>query len=66
MYESAEGMPAFVSNAINRWSVQAEAANRCVVRAHATLELHGPIRVVEALLRVQLERSGAHVLEELR
>ena len=66
MYESAEGMPAFVSNAINRWSVHPQTASRCVVRTHAILELRGPIRVVEALLRLQLQRNGARVLEELR
>jgi hypothetical protein len=65
-YESAEGMPAFVSNAVNRWSVHAETASRCVVRTHATLDVRGPIRAVEALLRIQLRRNGVRVLEELR
>ena len=31
-YESAEGMPAFVSKAVNTWSVHTESATRCVVR----------------------------------
>ena len=59
-------MPAFVSKAINRWSVHSESATRCVVRTHATLTLYGPIRALVILLRLKLRMEGARVLEELR
>jgi hypothetical protein len=65
-YESAEGMPTFVSKAINRWSVQPETATRCVVRTHTTLTLRGPVRLLEMFLRLKLRTDGARVLDELR
>jgi hypothetical protein len=65
-YESAEGMPAFVSKAISRWCVHPETATRCVVRTHATLTLRGPIRLLQMLLRLKLRQNGARVLDELR
>lgn len=65
-YESVEGMPSFVSRAVNRWSVHAESAARCVVRTHATLVLNGPIRMLAPLLKLKLRADGARVLSELR
>ena len=50
-YESAEGMPAFVSRAINRWSIYPEAPTRCLVRTDATFDLHRPMRVLAPSLR---------------
>jgi hypothetical protein len=65
-YESAAGMSSFVRYAVNRWSVQPETEDRCMVRTHATLELSGPVRLLAPLLKRKLEGDGARVLEELR
>ena len=65
-YESAEGMPAFVKYALNRWSVQPETDTTCVVRTHATVELQGPMRLLTLFLKFRLQADGARVLDELR
>jgi len=65
-YESAEGMPRFVKSAVNRWSVHPRSEASCLVRTHATLELRGPLRLVQSLLAWRLQADGASVLEDLR
>jgi hypothetical protein len=65
-YESSEGMPSFIQKAINRWSVHPETEATCLVRTHATLELRGPLRLLQFLLERRLQADGARVLEELR
>ena len=64
-YESADGMPAFVSRAINRWSVRPETPARCRVRTEATLELSGPVRLLAPLLAFKLRGDAARVLDQL-
>jgi hypothetical protein len=65
-YEAVDGMPRFVARAVNRWSVHPVDDRRCVVRIHATLTLRGPVVLLTWLLRWQMQRGGAHVLEELK
>jgi hypothetical protein len=65
-YESADGMPAFVSRAINRWSICPEGAKRCLVRTNATLELSGLIRLLAPMLAFKLRGDAARVLDQLR
>jgi hypothetical protein len=65
-YEALEGMPSFVAQAVNRWSVHPLDDARSVVRIHATLTLRGPIVLLSWLLRWQMQRGGVRVLEELR
>lgn len=65
-YEAQDGMPRFVANAVNRWSVHRVDASQCEVRVHATLTLRGPMKLFGWLLRNQLEASGVRVLEELK
>jgi hypothetical protein len=57
-YESSEGMPSFVQKAINRWSVHPETEATCLVRTHATLELRGPLRLLQFLLEGRLQAHG--------
>jgi hypothetical protein len=65
-YEAVSGMPAFIANAVNRWLVHHRSDTACVVSTHATIELRGAARLIGWLLRFQMERGGAQVLEELR
>jgi Polyketide cyclase / dehydrase and lipid transport len=65
-YESSEGRPSFVQKASNRWSVHPETEATCVVRTHATLELRGPLRLLQFVLKRRLQADGARVLQELR
>jgi hypothetical protein len=65
-YEGAEGMPRFVKRAINRWTVHSQTEGSCSVRTHATLELRGPLRLIQFLLKRRLQADGARVLGELR
>jgi hypothetical protein len=65
-YASAEGMPSFVTSAINRWTVHRRTDARCLVRTHGTLALRGPLRLVQFVLERRLQADGARVLDELR
>jgi Polyketide cyclase / dehydrase and lipid transport len=65
-YESVDGMPSFVKSARNRWTVQPRSAASCLVRTHATLELQGPVRLLQFVVRRRLQADGARVLDELR
>src|SRR5262249_18738149 len=38
-YRAVDGMPGFVGDAVNRWSVESLDQDRSVVRVHATIEL---------------------------
>ncbi len=65
-YESVEGMPSFVKMARNRWTVEPRSAASCLVRTHATLELQGPLRLLQFVVARRLQADGARVLDELR
>lgn len=65
-YEAVEGMPSFVSRAVNRWSVTSVSECRSIVRIHATLTLRGPARLLSCVVKWQMEAVGARVGEELK
>ena len=65
-YEAAEGMPAFVTRAVSRWSVHPGPGHSCVVWVHATLTLQPWARAAGPLLRWRLRGQSRRVLEELR
>jgi hypothetical protein len=65
-YRAVEGLPGFVGDAVNRWSVEPLDEHRSVVRVHATVELRGPMRLVGALLRWRMRVAGERTLEELK
>ena len=62
----ADGLPRFIAGAVNRWSVTAQGEGACTVRAHATLTLRGPMRLLGWLVRSRLRASATAVLDELR
>lgn len=65
-YTAVRGMPGFVTRATNRWSVEHVDGDRCRVVTSATLDLAGPMALAACVVRWQLGRAGARVLEELR
>jgi hypothetical protein len=65
-YEAQKGLPRFVARAVNRWCVVRLDERRSLVRTHATLTLRGPAALLSCVLRVQMEASGARVLDELK
>jgi hypothetical protein len=65
-YESVEGIPSFVKSARNRWTIEPRSAASCLVRTHATLELQGPLRLLQFVVAHRLQADGARVLDELR
>lgn len=65
-YEALEGMPSFITRAVNRWSVHPLDGERSLVRIHATLTLKGPAVLLSCLLRWQMQAGGARVAEELK
>ncbi len=64
-YEAAEGMPSFVTTAVNRWSVHPVADGTSVLRVHATVTLRPWARPLGPLLRLQLRSASRQALEEL-
>ena len=65
-YEAIDGMPGFMADAVNRWSVLPLDDQRCLVRTHATLTLRGPAALLGFILKRKLQTDGARVLAELR
>jgi hypothetical protein len=65
-YEALEGMPSFITRAVNRWSVHPLDDRRSQVRIHATLTLKGPAVLLSCLLKWQMQWGGARVAEELK
>jgi hypothetical protein len=65
-YESIAGMPKFIERASNRWSIHAVDGGRCIVRAHATVKLRGPLVLLSFLLKRSFQVASARVLDELR
>lgn len=65
-YESVAGMPAFVSKATNRWSVEAVDRDRARVSFDGVLQLRGIAGWLLALpLRLVMARTGQLVLADL-
>jgi len=65
-YEAIGGMPGFMADAVNRWSVHPLDGQRCLARTHATLTLRGPAALLGFMLNRKLRADGSRVLDELR
>jgi uncharacterized protein YndB with AHSA1/START domain len=65
-YEALKGMPTFVGNAVNRWTVHRVDDRRSLLRIHATMTLQGPMALLGCVIKWQLESGGAKVAEELK
>jgi hypothetical protein len=62
-----DGLPAFVASARNDWRVSEIGADRCKVRAEATVVTRGPIgRVLGPLMAFQFRRTGRAFLQDLK
>jgi Polyketide cyclase / dehydrase and lipid transport len=64
-YQAVDGMPGFVTRAVNRWTVVPLAADRCAVRVHATLTLSRPVRWLAPVLRIRMRGESRAVLTDL-
>lgn len=64
-YEAVEGMPSFVTQAVNRWSVEAAPDGDSLLRVHATLSLKIWARPLGPLLRLQMRTASKQALEEV-
>ena len=64
-YDAVDGLPGFVRRATNRWTVEPDGANACVVRTRATLDLAWWMRPAGPFMAARLRREGVAVLEEL-
>ena len=62
---AGEGLPSFITGAVNRWSVHPQGEGSCVVRVHATLTVHPLVRPFGSWLRRRMGKDAAAVLEEL-
>jgi len=65
-YTATDGMPWFIRQATNRWSVTPDGPDRCIVRSHATVDLVGWFAPLQGLMRRQLSAGTAAFAEELR
>jgi len=66
-YVASSGLPAFVRRAENTWSVRELGPGAALAEARAELDLHPLVGLLLApLLKLQLDRTGARVFEELR
>ena len=61
------GLPSFVASARNHWRVSAIGAERCIVRAEATVVTRGLAgRTLGPLIGLQLRRTGKAFLQDLK
>lgn len=65
-YEAAAGLPGFIVSAVNRWSIEPQAAERSRVHMHASFVLRGFARAMSPLMRWQMTREGRQVLGDLK
>jgi Polyketide cyclase / dehydrase and lipid transport len=65
-YESVDGLPAFITSAINHLSIEDIDDRHCLVRSHANVALRGPARLLAPLLQRRMQIAARHVFEELR
>lgn len=65
-YEAVSGLPAFMTRAVNRWTVTPTGSAACTVTSDATLTVQGPARLLAGPLAARLERDVDLVLDELR
>ncbi len=63
-YEATD-LPGIMRKAINRWTISPRDAERCRIASHATVELRGPMVLLQPLMRVMLRRMGARFIDEL-
>ncbi|CAM2010116.1 SRPBCC family protein [Acanthopleuribacter pedis] len=64
-YEVVTGLPGIVKSARNRWTIQAVAADRCLIRSHAVIEFGGFARLFTPLLKVMMLRDLRKVHREM-
>lgn len=64
-YDAVAGMPGFVKHAANRWTVEPDGVDGCLVRSRATLGLTWWMRPLGPLMSWRLRREARRVLEEL-
>jgi hypothetical protein len=65
-YASVDGLPAFITSATNRLSIDELDDCHCLVRSRGNVALQGPARLLGPLLKWQMQVAARRVLEELR
>ncbi len=65
-YKADAGLPWFVKQARNAWSVESVGPNECIVRSKATVELVWFLRPFGSLLPLLLAHDMEHFSDELR
>lgn len=65
-YQAVSGLPGFMLEARNTWTVEPISPHKCRVHSLAVLRLKFPFSLVSIPLRSQLEKSGHRLLEELK
>jgi hypothetical protein len=61
----ADGLPWYVTHAVNRWSVRPAIGGACIIGVHATVTMHALLRPFGPAVWWWLRRSSADVLDEL-
>ena len=66
-YKATAGLPGFITNAENTWSVHPEGKDRCRVKSTGRLTLKPfPGKLIYPFFKWQLDRAGAQLFEELK
>jgi uncharacterized membrane protein len=66
-YQAIEGLPSYVKQAVNNWSVRPQGAHQSVVDVHAELRLSiVPGIFLAPLMKAQLRRLSRQTMEELK
>jgi hypothetical protein len=65
-YEVAEGLPGFITHAVNRWSVRSRGDDACTVQIHATLTMRPVARPLGPVLRWRLRAGTRRVLADFQ
>ena len=66
-YRATDGLPSFIENAVNNWSVRPLGPNQSVVEARGEVQMRLiPGLLLAPFMKLQLGRSAAQVGEELK
>jgi Polyketide cyclase / dehydrase and lipid transport len=65
-YESVDGLPSFITSAVNRLSIHNVSDRRCLVHSQGNVALQRRVWLFEPLVKWRLQVAARLVLEELR
>lgn len=65
-YQGISGLPGFISNASNRWSIHDIDRQNCIVQFEAIIEFHGIMKIFAPLMKLLMKNDINRFVAELK